>query len=409
MVNRDHSDVPSDVEGPQKYDWAHVPTKHGFAARLVLPFVSTRYKTDVTMHCLLRALNNRVVPAEEEGDELIQSHPELWKSPVMKRTFELKTFFSLYYANFQRAAPLLFRKLRKDVFVLDEEHYQQQFEEPLRPVDGLGFSGSLFFYTHDRSLIIKSIGRKFEYSFLYDKMLEGYTFYVSQNPAETLLSHMTDVLYTFDHRLGGWLGASPAHYMVMTNVLEGLDKDNGCRKWDLKPQSFFEPTRDLVPDSVKTEAAKSGLADELDEEIVLTRMDKLALMQLLESDTGFLRDMQTIDYSLLLGRYPIEMFHSPRDDGVRDPMVLPDEGSRNFTQGVRSADGKWVYKMCLLDFLWNVEQLRPKVMKTAGKLLPEQTVTTEPDRYRQEFLNMVEGYIVVWDEQRGAIQYRNED
>ena len=374
---------------PQKYDWEHVPTKHDFAARLVLPFVATKYKTDVTMRCLIRALTARVVPIEEEDDddsELIRAHVELWKSPEIKRTFNVDTFFSLYHANLQRAAPLLFKKLRKDVFALDEEHYQQQFVKPLRPVDGLGLSGSLFFYTNDKSLIIKSVGRKFEYTFLYEKMLEGYAFYVSQNSADTLLSRMTDVLYSFEHRLGGWLGISPAHYMVMTNVLEGLDKEKGCRKWDLKPQNFFEPTRDLVPDSVKSEAAKSGLADELDEEIVLTRMDKLVLMQLMERDTGFLRDMRTIDYSLLLGRYPLEMFHPPRDDGERDPMVLPDEGSRDFAQGVRSADGKWVYRMCLLDFLWNVEQLRPKVMHTAGKLLPEQTVTTEPERYREEFL-----------------------
>jgi hypothetical protein len=42
--------------------------------------------------------------------------------------------------------------------------------------------------------------------------------------------------------------------------------------------------------------------------------------------------------------------------------------------------------MCLLDFFWNVQQLHPKLIKVAGKALPEQTVTTEPERYREEFL-----------------------
>lgn len=99
-----------------------------------------------------------------------------------------------------------------------------------------------------------------------------------ENNRDTLLSEITDVLYSFDHRLGGYLGFSPSHFIIMRNVLQGLDKDKGCRKWDLKPPGFFEPTRDLVPDQMKSEAAKSGLADELDEEIVLTAKQKQKLM-----------------------------------------------------------------------------------------------------------------------------------
>ena len=184
------------------------------------------------------------------------------------------------YAHFQRAAPLLFYHLRKDVFNLDEGHYQSQFTKKLRPVDGLGFSGSLFFYSDDESFIVKSIGRRFEYAFLYSTLMHPLGTHYRENPG-TLLSEITDVLYTFDYRLGGYLGVSPSHYIVMTNVLEGLDKGEGCKKWDLKPQGFFEPTRDLVPDGMKTEAAKSGLADELDEKLTLTRKQKADLMHAL--------------------------------------------------------------------------------------------------------------------------------
>lgn len=41
----------------------------------------------------------------------------------------------------------------------------------------------------------------------------------------------------------------------------------GLRKRDTKPQSFFEPVRDLVLDDVNAETAKSGLADQLDEKV----------------------------------------------------------------------------------------------------------------------------------------------
>lgn len=71
---------------------------------------------------------------------------------------------------------------------------------------------------------------------------------------------------------------APSHYIVVSNALEGPDKESGCGKWDLKPQNFFEPTRDLALDDMKTEAAKSGLAGKLDERIVLSRHQKNELM-----------------------------------------------------------------------------------------------------------------------------------
>ena len=95
---------------------------------------------------------------------------------------------------------------------------------------------------------------------------------------DTLLTEITDVLYSFDYRLGAILGLSPSHFIVMRNILRDLDKEKGCKKWDLKPQNFFEPIRDLVPDKIKSDAAKSGLADQLDEDIILTRSQKLKLM-----------------------------------------------------------------------------------------------------------------------------------
>jgi hypothetical protein len=191
-------------------------------------------------------------------------------------------------------------------------------------------------------------------------------------------------VYSFSVRLGEVLGISPGSYLVMRNILE----KKGYEKWDLKPQNFFEPTRDLVPDSAKSEQAKSGLADELPEEerIVLTRKQKKEVMRILERDTEWLCEMGTIDYSILLGRWDRETY------GGTD-QELEDEA------GVwASPDGKWVYKMSLVDFLWDVEQLRPKIMQTAGKLLPEQTVTTEPERYRKEFMKMMDEYIILWGE-----------
>ncbi len=306
-----------------------------------------------------------------------------------------------YIANYERdrvhlrrAAPLQFHSLRTEVYGLSEEHYQHELSKPMRPIDALGLSGSIFFFSDDRSIICKSVGRKFEYTFLYENMLDAFCEYY-RNAPNNLLTQITDVLYSFDHRIGSYLGLSPSHYMLMTNVLEGLDESKGCRKWDLKPQDFFEPSRDLIPDTIKSEQTKSGLADELDEHMVLDERRKEELMFLLKRDTEFLEKMETIDYSLLLGRYPVEMFHSEPDPSVvRDPLYL-EGGKEDYVHGVRSADGKWVYKLCILDFLWNVNQLQSKVMKYAAMPLPEQTITTEPGRYRKEFLKYVYSWVLV--------------
>ena len=111
---------------------------------------------------------------------------------------------------------------------------------------------------------------------------------------------------------------------------------------------------------------------------------------ILETDTAFLEIMETIDYSVLLGRYPISLFHRKTDTNKgRDALALPKQGKTDFVRGVISADGKWVYKLCVLDFFWNVKQLQPKIIKAAGAALPEQTITAEPVRYREEFLKYI--------------------
>ncbi|KAF3926060.1 hypothetical protein ABW20_dc0109036 [Dactylellina cionopaga] len=267
------------------------------------------------------------------------------------------------------------------------------YNSPLSPVSGLGFSGSLFFFTKDRDFIVKSVGRSFEYTFLYTQCIEAYGNYITSNDT-SLLCRMTDVLFCFERHLGGVLGVSPAHYVVMENLLKEMDPEKGWIKWDLKPQQFFEPTRDLIPDKIKTDAAKSGLADAMDDDqrIVLTKKQKSELWALVERDTDFLERIETIDYSLLLGRYPIS-----KNEELKVPKP------ENWITGVKSADGKYIYRACIVDFLWNVNQLQAKITRTAGMLLPEQTVTTQPGRYRREFLAMVDEYIHILGDDDGHI------
>lgn len=118
--------------------------------------------------------------------------------------------------------------------------------------------------------------------------------------------------------------------------------------------------------------------------IYLHQDQKDELLRILDRDTAFLAEAETIDYSLLLGRYPIE--------GNDVPIQ-----AESFPTGVVSSNGKWVYKMCIVDTLWNVNQLAAKLTKTISIMMPEQTITTQPARYREEFLAMMDRYVIVSD------------
>jgi len=77
-------------------------SNEGSFARLVPRFFSTEYRTDMTIHCLLKpfrvslASEAELQLQAEETDHLFGvPHNSQWGPPEMKRHFSLDTFFSL--------------------------------------------------------------------------------------------------------------------------------------------------------------------------------------------------------------------------------------------------------------------------------------------------------------------------
>ena len=112
----------------------------------------------------------------------------------------------------------------------------------------------MFFHSVDHKLLLKSLGRTFENRFLHQHFLPKYFDYVKEHP-DTLINKLFDVLYTFDHRIGGWikcvfisestvlvserlLRASPSHYIVIENISAG--KTDEWEIYDLKPTGYLE-------------------------------------------------------------------------------------------------------------------------------------------------------------------------
>lgn len=212
------------------------------------------------------------------------------------------------------------------------------------------------------------------------------------------------------------------------------------KTWDLKPTTYFFPERDIADGKLTSEATKSRLADKFDDKLVLQRSDADAFMNQLEDDTKLLEKSNAVDYSLFLVRIPViepqdniqensntnaNPFASPEDDDTetlhgttaggdlaptaptpsQPPFTPPDPPS--WRAGIRSADGKYVYRAAILDFFWAKHKMYAKIMTKLvkgwnrtdpGGSKGPMSITTNSKEYRERFLGMCEGFIEVREE-----------
>lgn len=204
---------------------------------------------------------------------------------------------------------------------------------------------------------------------------------------------------------------------------------------DLKPTTYFFPERDIAQGKLAPESTKNALADELDGKLVLTRSQAEAFTDQLKRDTELLASTNSVDYSLFLLRIPVppsqqtpiadnENHENPFSDNAahpehnsstsaesqRPPDAVPVPANPPFTPpsppswrtGVKSADGKYVYRAAVLDFFWAKHKTHAKIMTHLVDLLNRvdlggnngpMSITTSSDEYRERFIEMCEGYI----------------
>lgn len=180
----------------------------------------------------------------------------------------------------------------------------------------------------------------------------------------------------------------------MANTLVGRDQDPSKQSWekyDLKPIDYFYPERDLFPDPFVSQETMEKLADKFEDKVRVSRDDYSALKRVLEQDTEFLSAANAVDYSLFLVRFPADS--RPRGVGK--------ESSR-WRAGVPSVDGRWRYRVAVLDFFWAKHTLRAQAMTGAVQMfnvighMGPMTITTTAGEYRENFLAMVDELMEVY-------------
>lgn len=308
-----------------------------------------------------------------------------------------------------------FKSLREH-WRIGEDDYLKSFQgndnedakgSALVSIGDMGFSGSTFFNTSDGKYLVKSVPRHFEHSFFKDEMLVPYADHMSRN-LDSLLVRITDFLEAKSN-VSSTVGLSPPHHIVMENTKFGEKDDKRSnaewQTWDLKPMSYFYPERDVAGGALTSEETKDKLADDFRGNLVLSLDDAEDLKANLQKDTAFLARLNAVDYSLFLVRIPL----SPDDPGTKEdgapdvpvePPIVP-PGAPSWRTGVKSADGKYMYRACILDFFWAKHKVHAQAMTGLIKtynLVGNQgpmSVTTTSEEYRERFLKMCEEMIEV--------------
>lgn len=399
-------------------------------------------------HDLEQAETERVAPPHQQDQQQEQEAPDT-TTPLLlrdgnrrhsKRTNSnslrslVAAFFAFFRLHLTRYRPAAFQALRGETWLVDEGEYLASFPTPvtrrrrrrqrtlrdagedggesggqqvvaddddglLVPVGDLGYSGSTFFRTRNGKFLVKSLPRRFEHRFFTHDLLDPYVAHSRAYPA-SLLVRITDMPYTATPSLGGILGTAPTHHIVMENLLFGkgaAGEEEGGKQWetyDLKPDGYFFPERDIADGHLAPQSVKDRLVDTFPGKVVVSLDDRERLLTTLNHDTQLLAAHAAVDYSLFLVRYPQPSSSTSAPPSLASGVPCP------WREGVNDVSGEWTYRAVVLDFFWAKSALRAKAMTglvDTYNVVADQgpmSITAEPGEYRTRFMKMVDDLVV---------------
>lgn len=214
-----------------------------------------------------------------------------------------------YDFKFKDYAPWVFRELREDCFQLDPADYLLSLTAQyiLSELGSPGKSGSFFYFSRDYRFIIKTI-RRAEHKFLRS-ILKRYHAHVRENP-HTLLSRFYGL-----HRVKLPHGRK-IHFVIMNNLFPA-HKDIH-ESYDLKGSTVGR----IYPEERARENPRAVLKDlnwiDRGKQLELGPEKRALLTEQLRRDTELLKELQVMDYSLLVGIH--NMRRGNRDNVRRNTL-----------------------------------------------------------------------------------------
>ncbi|KAI9010428.1 hypothetical protein CLU79DRAFT_710535 [Phycomyces nitens] len=213
-----------------------------------------------------------------------------------------------YDFKFKDYAPWVFRDVR-DRFHIDAGDYLMSLTSKyiLSELGSPGKSGSFFYYSRDYRFIIKTINVT-EHKFMC-RILRNYHKHICQNP-DTLLCRLYGL-----HRIKLPRGRK-IHFVVMENIFpSNLDVH---QTFDLKGSMFGRWTPDEEVAKNPHAVMKDQNWTERDCQLQLGPEKQRTFLTQLEHDVGFLKQLNIMDYSLLIGVHDLKRGNS---EGIRDNQL----------------------------------------------------------------------------------------
>lgn len=353
--------------------------------------------------------------------------------PVMLMPDDFKSYIKIRIDNhlfnkdnmpshfkFKEWCPLVFRNLRER-FGIDEESYLLSLTKhcPLE-LDSPGRSGARFLVSYDRKFIVKTLASE-EVTEMH-RILKDYHQYVVERHADTLLPQ-----YLGMYRLT--VNDTETYLVVMRNIFSSRLVIH--KKYDLKGSTVDRQASDKerakdLPTFKDNDFVNDGISLPLEPD------QRIKLINTLEADTGFLANLNLMDYSLLVGIHdcdrPDPQVNDPFDseeNGVDDEdpeenvnsgaaaaPTPPDSPMGNYERqmsadefdpkleafAVKCGDqcGKQeIYFMALIDILthYGVKKRTAQAAKTVKHGSGAEISTVKPDQYARRFMEFIDKVI----------------
>ena len=238
-----------------------------------------------------------------------------------------------------------------------------------------GKSGSIFFFTHNRRFILKTIPER-EFQSLYDFALI-YNDYLIENK----LSYLVKIygLYTIDN------GLSSFHVILMENI-SPFPTSKISYKFDLKGSLFERDTKDLLQNR-RIKALKDNdflaLKDKVNEHLINISNENIQIiLETIQEDIKLLTKANLMDYSLYI-------------------CIINNSGDINIDNDKYcvSNDNKYIYCIGIIDYLtsYKMRKVLEKRMKNSIHFTKNKNMFSalEPILYQQRLYNFIKTNVFI--------------
>jgi len=295
-------------------------------------------------------------------------------------------------------APYVFDEIRQ-LIGIDRDSYQRSigpegmlgnlllgYLNSMTELGAQGGSGSLFYLTPDSHYLVKTIREdEFEIAF---KSLKSYHEHLKRN-TNTLIYKITGL-----YKIETYMNKKNVDLYIC--IMKNIFTDLHCSKvYDLKGSTNGRKAK-------KDGKTPIGILKDLDwasdkQSLKLDKGLQSFISQILESDTNYLKSLNVMDYSLLVGIHPI----SGKPDAYIASLKRPEDDKDSYKNGVKkaihnrfrggviSADKSCIYILAIIDLFtfYSAKKKAENFFKTIAFMSGISAV--EPEVYAARFRSFI--------------------